>query len=224
MAVEQSYHRQQVIPITLGLCALVALLFFVSHYHLQSILNEVKPLSITDPLYDQLNLAERERTVRGNTRLMALDSYSQLALMGTKAIALEPEPILASMPETELSLSLAGVFASTIQGHSAALISINGQPAKYYRSGMEIQPGLELLQIHPGKVALRNQGRYEKLAFNVVSIWSKSGTVSESSQKHNDGKPEVSNEDVETLASYIGGGSGISRNALVELLRNAPPR
>ncbi|POP51526.1 type II secretion system protein N [Zhongshania marina] len=224
MAGEQSYHRQQIIPITLGLSALVALLVLVAHYHLQSILNDTNLSSITEPLYDQLNLAESEQTVHGNTKLMDLNSYSQLALMGTKAIPLEPEPMLESIPETELSLSLAGVFASSTQGQSAALISINGEPAKYYRSGMEIQPGLELIEIHPGKVTLRNQGRYEKLAFNVVSIWSESTAVSESSQKHNKDDSEVSNEDVDTLAAYIGGGSGISRNTLAELLRNSPPR
>ncbi|WP_344935002.1 type II secretion system protein N [Zhongshania borealis] len=217
----ETYYRRLIILTIVVIGAGFTLLSIVSHHHLQSILHDTQLFDIVDSSSNIQPMLERSANFgHENTNpSISLNLLNQLAMMGERATSQTP-PALDSLPETGLSLSLAGVLFSSAQGRSAAMISINGQPAKYYRSGTEIQPGLELLEIRPDQVAIRNQGVYEKIVFDVVTIWSGSETPTEYIQ--NDLTP--SNEDVNTLASFIGEGSGISRNTLMELLRESPPR
>lgn len=64
----------------------------------------------------------------------ALDAQALARLLGAEAA-----PAPAAAPTR---LTLLGVLAGTVSGDGAALIAIDGKPAKPYRVGREVEPGL----------------------------------------------------------------------------------
>jgi len=67
----------------------------------------------------------------------AVDAQALARLLGVDAL-----PAQGTVAEAPARLVLSGVLAGTMSGHGAALIAIDGKPAKPYRVGAEVQPGL----------------------------------------------------------------------------------
>jgi len=70
----------------------------------------------------------------------------------------------AALPETELKLILVGARARA-QGGGTAIIKLPTGGQTIYQEGEELQPGVILRAIRPGRVVLEHQGRLEALNF-----------------------------------------------------------
>lgn len=68
-----------------------------------------------------------------------------------------------SAPETNLQLSLLGLFQSTDPKQSSAIIAEKGQDAELYHIGDRIPGNATLTEIYSDRVILRRQGRLETL-------------------------------------------------------------
>lgn len=68
-------------------------------------------------------------------------------------------------PATRLKLSLHGVFVYTGPKDGAAIIGKAGKQQRYYKTGDEIQKGLELVEVRKDHVLLLRNGRFETLRF-----------------------------------------------------------
>jgi general secretion pathway protein C len=66
-------------------------------------------------------------------------------------------------PETPLNLSLMGVFASTVERESRALIAAQGGDERPYAIGDDVSRGVVLQAIFPDRVILSRNGRLETL-------------------------------------------------------------
>jgi general secretion pathway protein C len=91
-------------------------------------------------------------------------------------------------PETNLKLSLHGVFAEGDPATGAAIIGKAGATQQYYQVGAEIMAGVKLQAVYQDRVVLSRDGRSEVLKFpKIVKPLAKmSGPrISDSSQKTN---------------------------------------
>ena len=66
-----------------------------------------------------------------------LDAQALARLLGADAV-----PSSGAVAAAPTRLVLLGVLAGTVSGDGAALIAIDGKPAKPYRVGREVEPGL----------------------------------------------------------------------------------
>ena len=82
--------------------------------------------------------------------LAAVDSAAVARLLGAvpQVIALAPQATLASR------FVLVGVLAGRSSGGGAALIAVDGKPAKPFRVGSEVDPGLVLQSVASRRVAM----------------------------------------------------------------------
>ena len=82
--------------------------------------------------------------------LAAVDSAAVARLLGAipQVAALAPQATLASR------FLLVGVLAGRSSGGGAALIAVDGKPAKPFRLGSEVDPGLVLQSIASRRVAM----------------------------------------------------------------------
>ncbi len=71
-------------------------------------------------------------------------------------------------PATRLKLSLHGVFIYTGPKDGAAIIGKAGKQQRYYKTGNEIQKGMELAEVRKDHVLLLRNGRFETLRFPVL--------------------------------------------------------
>ena len=69
------------------------------------------------------------------------DVAAMARLLGAQAA---PAPQAAAAAPGDASLQLLGVLAGTDSGAGAALLAVDGQPAKPYRVGAQVRPGLVL--------------------------------------------------------------------------------
>jgi len=68
-------------------------------------------------------------------------------------------------PTTRLKLSLHGVFVFSGPKDGAAIIGKAGKKQRYYKTGDEIQKGMELVEVRKDHVLLLRNGRFEMLKF-----------------------------------------------------------
>jgi general secretion pathway protein C len=86
----------------------------------------------------------------------------------------------ANAPETALQLKLDGVFASTIQSQSSAIISEQGQGiGKLYRVGQQVMGGAVLSAVYVDRVLLQRNGQDEVLRFIKTNLLGGEPTVVE---------------------------------------------
>ena len=112
---------------------------------------------------------------RRATQASITSEVSSASLFG-KVVQPEPAvPELEEIPETNLSLSIHGIFASQAPEQAAALISARGDRPRYIRLGEEVVPGTQLFAIDANWITLRTGETYEKLGFPPVSIWTGQG-------------------------------------------------
>tara|TARA_Y100000588_G_scaffold8645_1_gene9838 strand:- start:2629 stop:3339 length:711 start_codon:yes stop_codon:yes gene_type:complete len=112
--------------------------------------------------------------------VISVEELYKLQLMGRYE---EPKPdappSFEDIPETQLELSLKGVFSSKTGGLAAALIQVDQQRPKYYTLGSQISEGIQLVAVGSDGVTLKTEEGYEKLLFKKIDIWSSSvATVS----------------------------------------------
>lgn len=106
------------------------------------------------------------QTPRPSRPLLNAEQIESLKLMGETP----PEPAPAApppkeLPDTQLQLTLAGVFASPDPALAAALIKVNGQAPKYYKVGDDVTEGAVLYSVAGDEITLRRDKDYERLAF-----------------------------------------------------------
>ena len=112
--------------------------------------------------------------------IISVEELYTLHLMGRYEDP-EPEtpPSFEDIPETQLELSLKGVFSSKTGGLAAALIQVDQQRPKYYTLGSDISEGIQLVAVGRDGVTLKTEEGYEKLLFKKIDIWNSSvATVS----------------------------------------------
>ena len=198
-----------------------AVLFVTGHHHFQ-FLTSTKPSSAIPNTVINANIIQNNQSPK---EIVAnLDSTSRPALMGEVYAPAPPAPAPEALPETQLSLELKGIFFSSQAFQRAALISINGTAPSYFRSGDEVIPGTELVDIYPDKISLRNGSTLEKLAFHKVDVSFDRFASTESNDARNYDSENVSKRDISKLEGYLGENSGISQNQLAELIRLAKLR
>ncbi len=78
-------------------------------------------------------------------------------------------------PETRLSLTLRGVFASADEGRARAIIAGSGGQEKAYKPGDALPGGARLAEIYPDRVILERNGRYETLRLPREQLGSVTG-------------------------------------------------
>lgn len=143
-------------------------------YYLDSrvLARPLSQLTVTDI---QTPKAEKPRQA-----LIPVEQMRSLALMGREVIEPEPEPVplIEDIPDTQLNLTLMGVFASQDAAIAAALIKVDSESPKYFKVGQDIVPGTKLEIVAADGVTLRSDQSYEKLMFAHSSIWSSSPTTS----------------------------------------------
>ena len=77
----------------------------------------------------------------------------------------------ANAPETSLQLKLDGVFASTVQSQSSAIISEQGQGiGTLYRVGQQVSGGATLSAVYVDRVLLQRNGQEEVLRFIKTNL------------------------------------------------------
>ena len=84
------------------------------------------------------------------TSLPAPDVQAMARLLGAGAVALPVAPVSSSASR----FALVGVLAGRQSGGGAALIAIDGQPAKTFRVGATIDTGLVLQSLGPRQAQL----------------------------------------------------------------------
>lgn len=91
---------------------------------------------------------------------------SELHMFGyMPAIKKEIIAIPEVAPATRLKLSLHGVFVYSGPKDGAAIIGKAGKQQRYYKTGDEIQKGMELVEVRVDHVLLLRNGRFETLRF-----------------------------------------------------------
>ena len=85
-----------------------------------------------------------------------------------------PTPVVSSTlnaPDTSLQLKLDGVFASSLQSQSSAIISEQGQGiGKLYRVGQQVSGGATLSAVYVDRVLLQRNGQDEVLRFVKTNL------------------------------------------------------
>lgn len=106
------------------------------------------------------------QTPRPSRPLLSAAQIESLKLMGEAPPPPAPAaPPPKELPDTQLQLTLTGVFASPDPALAAALIKVNGQAPKYYKVGDEVTEGAILYSVAGSGITLRRDKDYERLAF-----------------------------------------------------------
>lgn len=79
-------------------------------------------------------------------------------LLGTNSVAVAPAVPAAPVASTSSRFALLGVLAGRSSGGGAALIAIDGRPAKPFRVGAVVGAGLVLLALEPRQAQLGAAG------------------------------------------------------------------
>ncbi|NJN50537.1 MAG: PDZ domain-containing protein [Gammaproteobacteria bacterium] len=74
-------------------------------------------------------------------------------------------PVSFDAPETNLKLTLEGVFRADVPEQSAAIIALQGRPGELFTVGGKVSAGVELAEVHADRVVLRRGGMFETLRF-----------------------------------------------------------
>lgn len=108
------------------------------------------------PVLSQVNVSQAQSANR---------SLSAQHIFGEAAMAPPADQLLApyTAPETQLRLTLLGVFASTNKNSAWAIISDQGGGEETYAVGANVPGGATVHEILPDRVVLLRNGRYETL-------------------------------------------------------------
>jgi general secretion pathway protein C len=94
-------------------------------------------------------------------------AVARLHLFGeapTDSETAEVEPVApVDAPETQLKLTLYGVFASEDKGEAWAIVADPRGEEQHYGIGDPLPGGAELVEVYPDRIILRRSGRYETL-------------------------------------------------------------
>ncbi len=90
-------------------------------------------------------------------------ALAEAQLFGSAAPAAAAETNLANAPDTNLNLTLLGIFAGDVEADSRALISTGNGEEEPFSIGDEVVRGAELKAIFPDRVVLSRNGRNEVL-------------------------------------------------------------
>lgn len=75
------------------------------------------------------------------------------------------EVVRRSAPETGLKLRLEGVLLAERPEDSGAIVAGSNGETEHYRVGDALPGNAELVEVEPGRILIRRNGRYESLAF-----------------------------------------------------------
>ncbi|MFL1464633.1 type II secretion system protein N [Marinobacter sp. HN1S83] len=75
------------------------------------------------------------------------------------------EVVRRSAPETGLKLRLEGVMLAERPEDSGAIVAGSNGETEHYRVGDALPGNAELVEVEPGRILIRRNGRYESLAF-----------------------------------------------------------
>lgn len=117
---------------------------------------------------DQRQKPRATRVVREQPLANRISGYNLFGLYEPKKEVVAPvKP--AVVPETKLNLKLRGVFASKDKEAARAIIADSRGDEDSYRIGSELPGGAVLSEIHPDRVILEHNGRFETLKLPVES-------------------------------------------------------
>lgn len=106
------------------------------------------------------------RVVREQPLANKISNFNLFGKHEPKKIAVEPvKP--AVVPETKLNLKLRGVFSSKDKNAARAIIADSRGDEDSYRIGASLPGGATLSEIHPDRVILEHNGRFETLKLPV---------------------------------------------------------
>ncbi|MCC6208158.1 MAG: type II secretion system protein GspC [Gammaproteobacteria bacterium] len=118
----------------------------------------------------------RGATAAGNQRGGgALSDLAKWHLFGEKPVGGEI-PAIESLPETQLNLTLSGVIASDSATGGGAIIASPGGTEAFYTINSQLPGGAILKEVHPDRVVLERNGRFETLRLPKEGLGSVSGT------------------------------------------------
>lgn len=107
-------------------------------------------------------------------------SIANYSLFGSPPVAQGvAEGVKRKAPETGLQLRLAGVLVGRQPQSSGAIVAQNNGDAAYYRVGEALPGNAELMEVEPGRVLLRRNGRYETLTFEDPLLGSRGADIEE---------------------------------------------
>jgi len=117
---------------------------------------------------DQRQKPRATRVVREQPLANKIGGFNLFGRYEPKQEVMEPvRP--AVVPETKLNLKLRGVFASKDKDAARAIIADSRGDEDSYRIGSELPGGAILSEIHPDRVILEHNGRFETLKLPVES-------------------------------------------------------
>jgi general secretion pathway protein C len=106
------------------------------------------------------------RVVREQPLANKISNFNLFGKHEPKKVVVEPvKP--AVVPETKLNLKLRGVFASKDKNAARAIIADSRGDEDSYRIGAALPGGATLSEIHPDRVILEHNGRFETLKLPV---------------------------------------------------------
>jgi len=115
---------------------------------------------------DQRQKPRVARVVRDQPLANKISGFNLFGRFEPKKEVVEPvRP--AVVPETKLNLKLRGVFASKDSNAARAIIADSRGDEDSYRIGSELPGGARLSEIHPDRVILEHNGRFETLKLPV---------------------------------------------------------
>ena len=107
-------------------------------------------------------------------------SISSYSLFGSLPVAQGvAEGVKRKAPETGLQLRLAGVLVGRQPQSSGAIVAQNNGDTAYYRVGEALPGNAELMEVEPGRILIRRNGRYETLTFEDPLLASRGADIEE---------------------------------------------
>jgi general secretion pathway protein C len=132
----------------------------------------------------QSQAATARPTPQRNT-VSQLDGVANLHLFGVAGATKPAKKIDTKAPETQLNLTLHGVFVADVAEKGEAIIGTSGDVQKYYKVGNAVMSGVTLQAVFEDRVVLLRNGRSEVLRFPKVSQpRSLTSTSTTSSRQH----------------------------------------
>ena len=102
------------------------------------------------------------------------------------------EGIKRQAPETGLQLRLSGVLVGRQPQSSGAIVAQNNGDAAYYRVGEALPGNAELMEVEPGRILIRRNGRYETLTFEDPLLGARGADIEEVVQRNAQGSDSAS--------------------------------
>ncbi len=109
-------------------------------------------------------LTESKAAVRATKSALSASEIVARNLFGKLQTA-APAPAVYDAPETQLRLTLEGVFQAEVPEESAAIVSEQGKPGELYLVGGKLPGNAVLTEVHADRIVLRRGGTYETLRF-----------------------------------------------------------